>query len=57
MHADDRRTLSPILHWSREDYREDSHQDTTENPMMEMDTVKNFLKNIKHFISKDIVLL
>ena len=42
----------------QEKYREDPHQiDTTENLMVEEKVVKNFLKNIKHFVSKDIMFV
>ena len=39
-------------------YRENSHQvdDTTENPMMKVKAMKNFLRNIKYFIFKNTVL-
>ena len=40
------------LHWIKKSRREDPHQvDTTENPMVEVNAVKNFLKNIKtHYL-------
>ena len=39
------------LHWIKKSRREDPHQVDTENPMVEVNAVKNFLKNIKtHYL-------
>ena len=46
-----------MLYWSRKSCRKDPHQvDSAENPTVEVNAVRNFLKNIKDFISKNAVL-
>ena len=52
MHAthriDVKNVITDAAHWSRESYHEGPHQaDITENPIVEVNAVKNFLKNIK----------
>ena len=46
--------LPSMLHLTKESCREDFHQDATENPMVEMNAVKNSLESIKryNFVSK-----
>ena len=47
-----------MLHWSRENDREDPHQvDNTENPMIEVNAVKNFLKNTKTVLFVKILII
>ena len=52
-HTTMRRTSSSMLHCTGKVIVKTF---ITENPMVEVNAVKNFLKDIKHFVSKDTVL-